>query len=325
MTPVQVTQVLETAVRAPSVNNTQPWLFEVDGDDIHVRADRSRQLVSQDPLGRELVLSCGSAAVHVQLAVRGLGLACELRWSPSPDDPDHVATVVVSGPEPIGPDELRLLQAVSLRHTDRTAFAPNPVPGELVAALSAAARQTGAHLVAEQQPDRVLVLEVLAAHADRVQTSDPGVRDDLARWSRPGAHPSEGLPLGALPDHGSQRGSNLTLRDFEPHDTARPSTEPPTPERPLLMLLSTDSDRPEDWARAGGALARVLLTATAAGLVVNPQTQLLEVEGMRSRLVAELGLVGRPQMLLRVGYPVGPGSPQTGRRPVTDVLVDAHR
>ena len=136
-----------------------------------------------------------------------------------------------------------------------------------------------------------------------------------------GLHPDEGLPSGALPEHGAGRGSALTLRDFEPeHGNGVARADPPTAEHPLLLLLSTDGDRPEDWARAGAALARVLLTATAAGLVANPQTQVLEVPGLRSSLTAELGLVGYPQMLLRVGYPTGPGSPPAGRRPLADVM-----
>jgi nitroreductase len=321
MTPDQLTQVLETAVRAPSVHNTQPWLFEVDGDTLQVRADRSRQLPLEDPLGRELVLSCGGAAVHAQLAVRGLGLNCELRWAPTPDDPDHVASLTVSTPSPTTASEQRLLDAVALRHTDRTAFAATPVPAELIVELSAAAQQDGAHLAAEQQPDRVLAIDVLVAHADQVLRQDPGQRAELGSWVRPGNHPAEGVPGGALPDHGRDRGSSLTLRDFEPDDDTGPAPlDPPVAEHPLLVVLSTDGDRPEDWARAGGALARVLLTATAAGLVANPQTQVLEVPGLRSRLVTELGLVGRPQMVLRLGYPTGAGSPSTGRRPVAHVL-----
>ena len=320
MTPEQITQVLQTAVRAPSVHNTQPWLFEVDGDTIQVRADHRRQLHSQDPLGRELILSCGGAAVHAQLAVRGLGLGCDLHWSPTPGDPDHVATLTVSAPVAVTAADLRLLEAVELRHTDRTAFAPTPVPAALVTELSVAAQQDDAHLVAEQQPDRVLALEVLVSHADRVLREDPGFRDEMGHWVRPGSHPAEGLPAGALPDHGSSRGSSLALRDFEPEDAPGPaSADPPVAEHPLLMVLSTDGDGPQDWARAGGALSRVLLTATAAGLVANPQTQVLEVASLRSLLVSELGLVGHPQMILLVGYPTGVGSPATGRRPVGDV------
>ncbi len=321
LTREQVARVLEVAVRAPSVHNTQPWLFEVDGDTIRVRADRQRQLTAQDPLGRELVLSCGGAAAHAQLAVRGLGLSCDLDLAASPDDPDHVATLTVSAPSPATPLEVRLLEAVRLRHTDRTAFAPTPVPAALVAELADAARQDGAYLVAEQQPDRVLMLQVLVARADQSQRSDAVLREEQATWVRPGPHPDEGLPAGALPDHGSVRGSSLSLRDFEPQDGPPVAQlDPPTAEHPLLLLLSTDGDSPEDWARAGAALARVLLTATAAGLVANPQTQVLELPGLRARLVTELGLMGRPQMLLRVGYPAGAGSPTTGRRPVADVL-----
>lgn len=64
MTPEQVTRVLDTAVRAPSVHNTQPWQFEVDGDELRVHVDRSWQLSQQDPEGRELVLSCGAAVAR---------------------------------------------------------------------------------------------------------------------------------------------------------------------------------------------------------------------------------------------------------------------
>ena len=232
-----------------------------------------------------------------------------------------MARLTVSSPLPVTEQEARLLEAVGLRHTDRSAFAPTPVPAGLVAELSAAAQEHGAHLVAEAQPDRVLAVEVLVARADQAQRSDDALRAEQAAWVRPGAHPDEGVPNDALPGHGSSRGSSLTLRDFEPQDGPPVAgLEPPTAEHPLLLLLSTDGDQPEDWARAGAALARVLLTATAAGLVADPQTQVLEVPGLRSRLVAELGLVGRPQMLLRVGYPSGAGSPTAGRRPVADVL-----
>lgn len=320
MTPDQVAQVLAVAVRAPSLHNSQPWLFEVDDDTIHVRGDRTRQLPMADPLGRELLLSCGAAAVHAYLAVRGLGLRCELIWSPTSVDPDPVADLVVSSPLPATAEETRLLEAVALRHTDRSAFAAAPVPAGVVEELVAAAAAGGASLAVEQQPERVLALEVLVAQADRLLRGDPALRSEQSAWVRSGSQPDEGLPLGALPDHGHERGSSLTLRDFEPEDApGAASGEPPAAEHPLLVVLSTDGDGPGDWVRAGGALARVLLTATAAGLVADPQTQVLEVPGLRARLVHELGL-GAPQIVLRVGYPDGAGSPTTGRRPVADVL-----
>lgn len=321
MTPAQIQQVLQTAVQAPSVHNTQPWRFEVDGDVLRVYADRSRLLARQDPGGRELLVSCGGAAWHAWLAVRGLDRACRLDWLPEPADPDLLAQLTVQDPAPAPPQERGLLDAVPLRHTDRSAFAPDPVPEAVLADLRRAAEHEDAYLSVEQSADKVLALEVLVARADQLLHADPQVAAELRHWVREGDHPADGVPAGALPDHGRGRGSSLTLRDFAPLDAPVPhDLEPPAPERPVLAVLSTDGDAPLDWLRSGAALGRVLLTATAAGLSANPQTQVLEVPGLRERLVQELGLVGRPQMLLRLGYPQGPGSPAAGRRPVPDVL-----
>lgn len=321
MTPEQLTSVLETAVRAPSVHNTQPWLFALHDGALQVRIDPGRQLHVEDPLGRELRVSCGAAVDHARLSVRGLGLECTVDWTVPPDDPGRVAVLHVTGTRPATDEERLLLEAVLLRRTDRTAFTDEPVPDAVVAELTAAAAEDGAHLTAERAHDRVLALEGVVARADRALRNDPDVRRELGAWVRTAASPADGLPSGALPAHGRDRGSSFALRDFEPQDQrVQASDEPPVAEHPLVLVLSTDGDSPEDWARAGGALSRVLLTATAAGLVVNPQTQVLEVPGLRWRLVEELGLVGRPQMLLRAGYPTGPGSPPTGRRPVEAVL-----
>ena len=320
LTAEELDRVVATAVRAPSVHNTQPWRFDLDGDELHVRSDPTRRLPLGDPLGREMLISCGAAAVHAQLAVRGLGRRAHLTWSPTPDDVDHVATVTVSGPLEATAAELRLLDAVPLRRTDRTAYAPTAVPAALVTGLADAALQEGAHLTAEDRPDRVQLLQGLVARADSAQRHDGALQEETRAWVRDDRRPADGLPADALPDHGHGRGSSLALRDFDPDDGApADGQEPPVAEHPLLLLLSTDTDTPRDWSRAGGALARVLLTATAAGLVVDPHTQVLEVPGQRWRLVAELGLTGSPQMLLRVGFPTGPGSPPSGRRPVSEV------
>jgi nitroreductase len=323
VTPDQVRQVVAAAVRAPSVHNTQPWSFDVESDVVGVRADRSRQLIAQDPEGRELLLSCGAAAFHAWLAVRGLGRSADLAWLPEPGDADLVARVTAGGREAPDDSVRRLLAAVPLRHTDRSAFAAEPVSDEVVGTLRAAAEREGAWLLAAVGPDQEVLVDVLASRADALLQSDDAVRHELAGLVSPRGVPAEGLPYGALPEHGWGRGSSLPLRDFSPAATSGPIvTEPPVAEHPLLLVLGTPDDTPADWLRAGAALARVLLLATAEGLVANPQTAVLEVPALRARLREELGLAGRPQMLLRAGWPTGPGSPHTGRRDLADVLTE---
>lgn len=107
------------------------------------------------------------------------------------------------------------------RHTDRTPFASAPISAHIIAKLSAT-QQDGAHLAAEHHADRLLALEVLVSHADRVLREDPGLRAELEHWVRTGLRPAEGLPVAALPEHGCTRGSSLALRDFAHVEAVRP-------------------------------------------------------------------------------------------------------
>ena len=96
MEPLSEKDVLacvEAAVRAPSIHNTQPWLFLPEGDRIEVHADPSRRLPAVDPQGRALHLSLGAAVLNLCLAVAAAGRRPFLDLTPSPRDERHVATV----------------------------------------------------------------------------------------------------------------------------------------------------------------------------------------------------------------------------------------
>ncbi|HEU5108797.1 MAG TPA: nitroreductase, partial [Micromonosporaceae bacterium] len=88
---------------------------------------------------------------------------------------------------------------------------------------------------------------------------------------------------------------------------------------PTLVVLTTPGDRPHNWIRAGQALERVLLTATAHRLAATPLNQALEVPELR-RLVTDLHTAGHAQAILRIGY--GEAVPATPRRAPSDVTED---
>jgi nitroreductase len=115
------------------------------------------------------------------------------------------------------------------------------------------------------------------------------------------------------------------LRDFvadREDEAAAPDddADPPVVERPLVAVLGTREDDVVSLLAAGQAVGRVLLLATARGVAASPMTQPLEIPDTRRRLARELGLVGHPQMILRLGYAdVDAGRP-TPRRQVDDIL-----
>jgi nitroreductase len=108
------------------------------------------------------------------------------------------------------------------------------------------------------------------------------------------------------------------LRDFG--RGRRPASRPTVAiaDEPLLLLLSTPWDSTQDRLRAGMAMERVLLAATAAGLAATFLDQALEHPELRWLLRDPLRGTGTPQVLLRIGYPTAEPT-VTPRRP-TDVV-----
>ncbi len=319
--------VVSAATRAPSVHNTQPWRFVAHENVIELWTDPSRGLPVVDPDGRARHLSCGAALLLARVTAAGLGSAARVTTLLDAAAPEHLADLELAGAHQPGEDERALAAAVGVRHTERGVFDDSPVPPQLVRALAEAVRAEGCWLRVVDSADDAAAVTVLLARADDVQSADPAYREELRQWTGRDEDSGDGIPAAAVPAEApAQRGSSYRLRDFDAdRDDREPrwSGEPPRPEHPLVVLIGTEHDDPASWLAAGQALGRLLLTATVHGLVASPMTQALEVPDTRSRLAAELGLVGHPQMVLRVGL-AAQASPTTGgrarRRPVDDVV-----
>ena len=120
LTPAAVSAVVGTAARAPSVHNTQPWLFRVVGDVIELHADPDRLLSQMDPAGRELTISCGAALFGLRIGLRQQGCVPAVQIWPDPTQPWLVARVWPDG-QTAGTSKIEsdLIAAVPHRHTHR--------------------------------------------------------------------------------------------------------------------------------------------------------------------------------------------------------------
>ena len=90
---------------------------------------------------------------------------------------------------------------------------------------------------------------------------------------------------------------------------------------PVLAVLTTAGDDPRSWLVAGETLARVLLRGRVDHLWASFLGQAIEVPTARAALRERLGLVGWPQLVLRLGY-AGDRAP-TPRRPLADQLFES--
>lgn len=323
-------RVVAAATRAPSIHNTQPWAFVAGPDHLEVRLDPDRALPVLDPTGRQQVVSCGTVVEFVLTAIRAAGSDTEMELLPDPTDTDHLATIRVTGPHEVTVEDRAAVAAIAARHTVRAAFQSRAVPGDLVDRLQDEAAGFGVWVKPITREEEEVATVFLISRAEEVEQGDPAYLAELQRWVRTDAHAVDGVPVGAVPSEDpAGRPSNWLIRDFvagerEAHvylPQGDPDAFPPEVERPTVLLLGTDEDNRRAWLNAGRSLGRLLLQMTSAGLAASPLTQALDWPATRTQLRGRLSLIGHPQMLLRVGYPVpAEMAVVTGRRPVGDVL-----
>jgi len=302
--------ILDAARHAPSVLNTQPWIFRIGGETIELRADRRRQLPALDPHGRELMISCGAALAVLRVAARHYGLRAIVDRLPEADDPDLLARVGFTPAEP--PADDRLFRAITLRHTHRRDLADEPVSEGLAAALVDAAAQGGAWLRLLTRPDDKETVAHLVDEAVRVQAQDPAVVADVRAWLRPDGDPR---PDGVR--DGDQGAWDRRADVRTPAAAVARHKAGLIEAAPAVAVLGTDADTPAAWLAAGMALGEMLLVAADRGLAVSYANEPIEVNGAwRRRLSAVVG-GGHPQVLVRLGRPVAVAG--TPRRPLRDV------
>jgi nitroreductase len=312
---VDLGTVIECASLAPSVHNTQPWEFVAPGDTFDVRADRSRALSYLDPTGRLLHISCGAATEFARLAIRSFGRECTVSVLPEPADPDLVARLTIGGSRPATAAETELVAAIARRYTDRRPYSDDLVPNEILDDATVVAIDYGVWLRrVEDRAERSAVATILS-DAEATEAADPAYAEELAAWLRAGGS-VEGLPTEAVAAWPAGKVSDVPLRDFTGHarhPVPGGTDEPPRVERDSLLLLGTDCDDPADWVQTGRALGYLLLRVTVGGATGQPLGPAIDLPAARTRLRHELGLVGYPQFLLRVGF--GADQPHSRRRP----------
>ncbi len=310
---------LQWAVLAPSRHNTQPWIFEIAGDEVRVYADTSRTLPVADPDGRQLLMSCGAVLVNLRLAAAHFGHATSLELVPGHRRDGLLARVRLEERSPSTPEVEELFRAIPRRRTNRLPLDGREPPEGLVTTLLREARREGVTLRPVESHQRRVVADLIA-EGDDVAWSSSRFRAELAGWSRTNRSPRrDGLPgyalgmgdVAALVHPLAVRLQNPARAEAERDRRRALGTR-------ALLVLSTPRDGKAEWIQAGEALQRILLRATAAGLFASYFAQPVETPALRRRLADAVGDPGAPQVMFRLGYGLEPRS--TPRRPIPDLL-----
>jgi len=297
--------LVAAAVWAPSVQNTQPWRFVDEAGQLSLYADAGRQLTAADPVGREMLISCGAALFTARLALRSLGLIPEHRMLPDPAEPLLIAKLSWRRQADPVADELRLFRQIWQRRSHRGGFDPVPLTQRFLATLCSGAEHDGAKLRLVCDAAEVAALAAVARTAEQASRLD-GLRvREAATWAPPpGSRRSDGVPATSYPARPPRLVPDFPTRDFA---HGRSWGLPPSSAQARaqwigqVCMLTTTGDDPVDWVNAGQALQRLLLTSSACGVSAALHTQPIEFDWLRASIRTQLAGGDYPQLVLRLG------------------------
>ncbi|HVU72204.1 MAG TPA: hypothetical protein VHE83_04525, partial [Mycobacteriales bacterium] len=322
--PQRVLWALQHAILAPSLHNSQPWVFRwlPEPPAVELYADVRRHVRILDSRGRQLIISCGAALENLLVALRAAGLDASSVYARD-EQSGLLATVGVALGAPPSDADVALARAVALRQTARAPFADDAVPVGLLMSLLEVGREHGTEVRLVQRPGERAGLARWTQVAHRIESYDSQLLQEIAAWTRPvPGYAEDGIvPAAYGRTSAGARSAVFPQRDFAlgravPSDVGRPD-----PGDVTIVVISTRSDERDDWLAAGRTLSAVLLTTALHGVQGSYLNQAIEVPELRPRVCEELAIEGFPQLILRLGYPIEAARPVSPRRPLSRVLV----
>ncbi len=314
----ELTRLVETACRAPSLHNSQPWRWVFDDGVLHLYADHGRVGHHTDITGNEVLLSCGAALDHLRVAAAAAGRQISVARFPTPRNHDHLAAIAFSRPADVSAHARELGDAILRRHTDRLPFAAPEPWSQTERELSSVCHHFAIDMDVVDDSGRPALADASRRNEEH-RRDDASYRYELLWWTHHGDS-SVGIPPAALASPAEASRVDVA-RDFPVYAGADRAPHVDR-DHSKILVLSTFDDSRENVLGCGEALSHVLLTCTAAGFATCPLTHMMELHSGREAVRRLTGRHAQPQVLVRVGRSVDEVSAaaNTRRRPVGDIL-----
>lgn len=309
---------VQLACRAPSLHNSQPWRWVLEGSVLQLFVDPGSAPVHTDRTGKETLIGCGAVLDHFRVAMAALGWTANVDRFPNPNNRRHLASIDFRPIEFVTEGHRRRADAISVRRTDRLPFAPPPHWESVENAMRAESADNAVRL--DVVPDTLRpVLAEASQLSESLRLYDSQYHAEI--WQQAKDLPSPtGIPRSSLVTEAE--GDRVGIGRRFPATSNPERREEVTEDHSKIVVLSTYDDGQDSMLRCGEALSAVLLDATMAGLATCTLTHITELAESRQLLSALIGPDVTPHVVVRVGQaPSTEDSvPLTPRRPIDEVF-----
>jgi nitroreductase len=308
----KLTFLLNYAILAPSVYNSQPWLFNVSDGKILVFADKARWLKVTDADRLEQYVSLGCALENLMIAAEHFGYNCSVSYVPGPED--LVATVSLQA-NSTSPQNDRLFYAITSRQTSRNPFETRAISKADLEGIESLCSDPDVEFYITDDPAIKRSFLNLTVMANSILYSNVNYKSELGRW----------LGLGVMGPTGLEAKiaqMKVVFLDMGPEQAKIDADL--INSTPYLGFISTANNDSLSSVKAGRVLERFWLGATARGISMQPMSQALETAQTRENLSGLLpgqSSMRKVQQVFRLGYGQ-PAPAHSTRVPLAEVLIE---
>lgn len=316
--------LVESAMKAPSGHNTQPWKFENIDDGIIIHPDFSRALPVVDSDNHALYISLGCAIENIIIAASVKGLESTIQY---PEDAKGRIKILFNSANAANVKTDPLFDFIASRQVNRAKYSDKIVSNEDLQILNSSFKFQGISLLLlNGRPSYTNVIPLII-EGNNLQFGNKQFVDELTSWFRYSKSEAEKTKDGlwtasmGLPNMGKLIG-NMVMKNFVTAKSEAKRIQDTLEHTQGLAIFISDKDVVASWINIGRAFQRFGLTATKLGISHAHLNMPCEEVTVRQKLAKALGVEGsHPLLLIRYGY-AEKKMPYSRRRNFEDVVLN---
>ena len=276
----RIKTILEYAIMAPSGDNCQPWRFTVDDRQIELYNDPDADDSLYNLKQRASLIAHGALLENIRLAAPAVGLDATIKEFPTPDNPDHIATLnLVDGPS----EEASLFKAIPQRHTNRERYEAVKISDSQIQQWQELSIQNGDSIWIGHQPEQIKQLAGLLSLNDKLVFSVPDLHRFLfeqIRWNDTQARQTgDGLDIKTLGLNAMDKQAFRFLKNWPLiallnkvgfSNIIQLKAKQTVNSASAIAVLAIPGSQPIDYLRGGMLWQRLQLQLAAEGLTSQP-------------------------------------------------------
>lgn len=318
----QIRFLLSYAILAPSAHNTQPWLCRIKKNTLEIFLDQSRALSISDPTHRQSFLSIGAFVANFCMAAECYGFSLNIDWLPEEKTVKPLVRLMLTSTTTLKVSNPEILKAIKDRHLNRFPFKMNTqLSPTIIRKIYLNDEEDIQTFVISDMKDRARIAELIKIGTE-FAFSDPKFRAELASYIIPHiSDRDDGIPTyTANIRFVSSFFASAIMRRFDVGRSQAREDQHQFEQAPAFLIFCSKTDESLAWLRTGFLFEKVIVQLTKFGIANGINTAPIEAPLLPEILQKILATKFRPQMLVRVGYPIKIPK-HAPRRDVSDILM----